>query len=70
MQNLDYTVLRNNLRGYRVRAGLTQTGLAEKLGITKQIVSRWEMHPEKIKFKTFVELANLYGIRPSDFFTE
>lgn len=41
MDNLC-NVLANNMLRFRKRTGLTQEGLAEKLGVTFQSVSKWE----------------------------
>lgn len=68
MSEIDIKVLRNNLRGYRVRAGLTQKDVAKALNVTIATFNRWEQHPEKIDFDKFVKIANLYNVPINDFF--
>lgn len=68
MENLDIDVLRNNLKGYRVRKGLTQEDLAELLDVHVSTVKNWEKAPEKMTFEKLAVLANHYGVSINDFF--
>ena len=46
----------------RKRMGLTQEELAERLGVTRQAVSRWEQDITFPETKQIVELCKLFGI--------
>ena len=69
MDNIKETIA-NNLVGYRKKAGLTQQQIAEKLNYSDKAVSKWERAeavPDVIVLK---QLADLYGIKVDDFFSE
>lgn len=51
----------NNMRAERVRKGLTQTELANTLGVTQLTVSRWESGECEPSAKSLVNMASLYG---------
>lgn len=46
----------------RKRMGLTQEELAEKLGVTRQAVSRWEQDMSFPETKQLIELCRLFGL--------
>jgi transcriptional regulator with XRE-family HTH domain len=46
-----------NLRERRQRLGLSQTGLAEKLGTTQNTISRWEQGTIEIQNPEMLDLA-------------
>ncbi|MDE7213213.1 MAG: helix-turn-helix domain-containing protein, partial [Anaeroplasmataceae bacterium] len=50
------------LKAARVRQGLTQDELAEKLHITRQTISNWENSKSYPDILQIVELSNLYGL--------
>ena len=68
MSEISIEVLRNNLKGYRVKAGLTQKAAAEALNVGVATFNRWEQKPEKLDFDKFVKIAALYNVPISDFF--
>ena len=68
MENLDIEVLRNNLKGYRVRKGLSQEDLAELLNVSVGTVKNWEKAPHKMTFEKLVVLAKHYDVSVNDFF--
>lgn len=68
MSENSIEVLRNNLKGYRVKAGFTQMSAAEALGVSVTTFNRWEQKPEKLDFDKFIKLASLYSVPISDFF--
>lgn len=52
----------NFLYRQRCRAGLTQTELAEKLGLTNKAVSKWETGKAKPTTNALRKLAALFGL--------
>lgn len=46
----------------RRNAGLTQTALASKLGVTNKAVSKWENGKSKPSTETLRKLAELFGV--------
>ncbi|HEY0334532.1 MAG TPA: helix-turn-helix transcriptional regulator [Stenotrophomonas sp.] len=53
------------LRSLRAVAGLTQTELAEQLGISRQAMSALERRPEKASFERLMRLWALLGLEVS-----
>lgn len=51
----------DNLRIFRKQAGLTQEEVAEKLGVSRQAVAKWERGDTSPDVEFCIELANLYG---------
>ncbi len=47
------------LKAFRRCAGLTQTGLASKLGITKKTVAEWEQGRQEPSARRYVQLARM-----------
>ena len=50
------------LQMYRVKKGLTQEQLAEKVFVTRQAVSRWENGETSPNHETLKELSKLYDV--------
>lgn len=50
------------LEAARVNAGFTQKQVAQRLGITKETISRWEKGKTSPKADMFLCLINLYGV--------
>ncbi|HQU25451.1 MAG TPA: helix-turn-helix transcriptional regulator [Acidimicrobiales bacterium] len=46
----------------RRRAGLTQAELADRLGIARSTVARWEMRRTLPSYETLVEVATACGL--------
>lgn len=53
--------LSKNLNAYRRRAGLTQEALAERLGVSRQAVSKWESDRSRPELELLLAMAKLYG---------
>lgn len=51
----------NNMRAERVRRGLTQTELADMLGVTQMTVCRWETGECEPSAAKLVSMTSLYG---------
>ena len=52
----------NRLLQYRKQAGLSQEELAEKIGVSRQAVSKWERSEASPDTDNLVTLAELYGV--------
>lgn len=58
------------IKSNRIRIGLTQAELAEKVGLTYSSVSQWESGRAVPRPTTLQQLANLFGITVSDLMGE
>jgi len=47
------------IKAFRRSAGLTQIGLASKLGITKKTVAEWEQGRQEPSARRYVQLAKM-----------
>ncbi len=47
------------IKAFRRNAGLTQIGLASKLGITKKTVAEWEQGRQEPSARRYVQLAKM-----------
>lgn len=47
---------------FRKRSGMTQSELAEKLDVSRQAVSRWEMGTARPELENLVALSELFGV--------
>ena len=52
----------NRLLQYRKQAGLSQEELAEKIGVSRQAVSKWERSEASPDTDNLVELSKIYGV--------
>ena len=62
--------LGNNIKTLRKQVGLTQTELAEKLGVSEQTVSKWEndkCYPDVSLLPLLANIFNLYYTYLNDF---
>ena len=50
------------LFGLRKQAGMTQADLAEKLNVSRQAVSRWEMGTAKPEVDTLIAICDLFDV--------
>ncbi|WP_214608063.1 helix-turn-helix domain-containing protein [Citrifermentans pelophilum] len=67
---VDHTVIGKKIREFRLSAGLTQEGLAERLGVTFQQVQKYERGVTKVNLMRLQELAIILGVPVSAFFDE
>ena len=51
----------SNLKIYRVKSGMTQEELAEKVGVSRQAVAKWERGESSPDIETCVALADIFG---------
>ena len=54
--------IKDILQSYRVKNGLTQEQLAQKIYVTRQAVSRWENGETSPNQETLKALSKLYGV--------
>ena len=52
----------DNIRVLRIKAGMTQSRLAERLGVTDQAVSKWETGAASPDLSLIVPLTRLFGV--------
>ena len=52
----------NNIRKYREKAGISQEALAEKLNVTRQAVSNWELSKTEPDIDTLHRIADSLGV--------
>ncbi len=48
----------------RTQAGLTQEALAEKLFVSRDLISKWETGKSRPDYKTVLVLARLFSVEP------
>ena len=58
------------LREHRERCKMTQELVAQKLGVSRQAVSKWEQGASEPSTTNLVKLARLYGVDPADLLRE
>lgn len=58
------------LRNFRLKSGLTQEELSEKLGISLKYISRIENGNNGIKTQTLIKYMNILGITPNTLYKE
>ncbi len=63
-------VFAKNLREYRKRLGMTQTELAEAIGMTRSAVNNYEAGKSEPAFETFVKIFRVLGLDPMDLMVE
>ena len=56
----------NRLKAARVLLGLTQLQLAEKLGVTQPLISRYEKGDRRMYDDLIMEMAKSLGVTPND----
>ena len=54
------------LQSIRKNAGMTQTELAEKLNVSRQAVSRWEMGSAMPDIENLIAISELFGVALDD----
>lgn len=60
----------NNLKSYRVRAGLSQDEMADKLGISRATYCDYEVNPQRVRIEIYKRISDIVGCKLSDFFVE
>ena len=62
--------LGERLLAYRNRVGLSQEKLAEKIGVTRQTVSKWELGQTTPEMDKLLEMSKIFGINVDDLLDE
>ena len=65
-----WTFNRDRLTALREAHGVTQDELADKIGTSKQHVSRWETGDLTPSTKTILKIANQFKVSPIYFFAQ
>ncbi len=63
--SIDYG---NYIRERRIKMGLTQTEVANKLGISQQAYGRYELGKREPEFKFIMQISEILDFKPGDFF--
>lgn len=58
------------LRSHRERCKMTQELVAEKIGVSRQAVSKWESGAAEPSTSNLIKVARLYGVDPADLLPE
>ena len=61
LENKSRNSAANLIKSIRVDAGLSVRGLAIKLGVSNQLISRWENEKERIPMHRIVSIGNICG---------
>lgn len=64
------TVNLNKIRGLMAEHGDTQKDLAEKLGLSRQMVSLYMTGGSAMSIATVAKIARIYGVSPFDLLKE
>lgn len=62
--------LGETLKDHRIRCQMTQEFVAERLGVSRQAVSKWENGSSDPSTSNLLALANLYGVDAADLLRE
>ena len=69
-QRQEETILRRSLgevlKEHRTRCGMTQEFVAERMGVSRQAVSKWENGTADPSTSNLLKLAKLYEISPEE----
>ncbi len=58
----------NNLVTYRKRARMRQFDIARQLGVTEQLISKWECGRAEPHIEQAVDIARIIGVNPEKIF--
>ena len=58
------------LKEHRVRCKMTQEFVAERLGVSRQAVSKWESGASDPSMSNLISLAKLYGVPVEDILSQ
>lgn len=60
----------DNLRVARRNIEMSQIVAAERIGKAKATIGAWESHKGFPRLETFLEICELYGVKPEDMFSQ
>jgi len=55
-------MLGDKLKALRIQKGLTQVEVAERIGVSKAIISYYEMSERQPSYEALIKLAQLYNV--------
>jgi transcriptional regulator with XRE-family HTH domain len=58
------------LRGYREALGMSQSQVAQHLGVTQVAISNWELGRSQAGYVQLTTLGRVYGVPVGDFFID
>ena len=62
--HVDYDTLRGHLKGLRLKAELTQEGMAERLGVGQSYISKLERGENFVDVLLYVRWCEICGVKP------
>ena len=62
----QYTTIGDVLKEYRIKNNMTQEFVAQKLGVSRQAVSKWENGTSEPSTSNLLAIAKLYNIPPEE----
>ena len=65
-----YNIISNNIKHLRISNGLSQESFAEKLGCSREYISRLENYHEQISLQMILNISQVFNIKPQTFFDE
>lgn len=65
-KNIIKKSLGETLKDYRISNNMTQEFVAERIGVSRQAVSKWEMGLSDPSTSNLFALADLFGIQPEE----
>ena len=65
-----YNIISNNIKNLRISNGISQESFAEKLGCSREYISRLENHHEQISLQMMLNVSKVFNIKPQDLFEE
>lgn len=71
MQNYEVmylNIIANNLKSLRKRLKLTQEDFAEKLGCSREFISRIENHKENLSLRMILKVSFIFKLDPMELF--
>lgn len=69
--NGDATAMvKNRVKEFRLRDGLTQDGLGQKIGASYSTISRMENDVTELEVADLVKLAEVFGVQPLELITD
>jgi DNA-binding XRE family transcriptional regulator len=60
----------HNLKLYRIKAGLTQLELAQKLGVKERVITFWETGRSQPHIEQAVDIAKILEAEPKEIFPD
>lgn len=67
-QKTYYKIISLNIRKLRTEGKLSQEKLAERLGCSREFISRVENQKERVSLAMLLKIAELFKVNPSSMF--